>query len=68
MVAAAHQQIATVVPDAAWAGWAAQVAPTMAVEAITAWLDAGQPDPEQAGGRIRHAIGGVIGAAQLRPA
>jgi len=65
MVNAAHQQIADLVPDGAWARWAAQVAPTLAVEATTAWLDAGQPDPNHAADRIRHAIGGVIGAAQL---
>jgi AcrR family transcriptional regulator len=65
MVTAAYQQIAAAVPGQAWARWAAHVAPTMAVEAITAWLDAGQPNPNQAANRIRHAIGGVIGAAQL---
>jgi hypothetical protein len=30
---------------------------------VIAWLDAGQPDPEQAGERVRHAIHGVIAAA-----
>lgn len=65
MVTAAHRQIASVVPDPAWARWAAQVASTMAVEAITAWLDAGQPTPNQAAERIRHTMSGVISAAQL---
>jgi AcrR family transcriptional regulator len=64
MVTAAHQQIAAVVPEPAWARWAAHVAPTMAIEAITAWLDAGQPNPGRAANRIRHAIDGVIRAAQ----
>src|SRR5215472_14480939 len=64
MVTAAHQQIAGLVRDPAWARWAAQLAPVVAIEAITAWLDADQPDPHHAGQRIRHAIAGVIEAAQ----
>jgi hypothetical protein len=44
ITAAAYQQISTVVPDEAWARWAAQLAPVVAIEAIIAWLDAGQPD------------------------
>jgi AcrR family transcriptional regulator len=64
IVTAAHQQIAGLVPDQAWAQWAAQLAPTIAIEAITAWLDVGQPDPRHAGQRIRHAIAAVIQAAQ----
>ncbi len=64
MAAAAHQQIAALVPDQGWARWAAELAPTMATEAILAWLDVGQPGPEHAAGRIRHAIGGLIEAAQ----
>jgi hypothetical protein len=36
------------------------------VEAITAWLDAGQPDREEAADRIRQIIGGVVQAAQSR--
>jgi hypothetical protein len=51
------------VPDVAWARWAAQLAPVVAIEAITAWLDAGQPDPASAADRVRQAIGGVIAAA-----
>src|SRR5215472_10017650 len=64
MATAAHQQIAGLVRDPAWARWAAQLAPVVAIEAITAWLDADQPDPHHAGQRIRHAIAGVIEAAQ----
>ena len=59
----AHLQISTVVPDEAWARWAAQLAPTAAIEAIIAWLDAGQPDPDLAANRVRHVIAGVITAA-----
>jgi AcrR family transcriptional regulator len=59
----AYLQIQAMVPDQAWARWAAQLAPVVAIEAITAWLDAGQPDPASAADRVRQAIGGVIGAA-----
>jgi len=36
----------------------------VAVEAVMAWLDAGQPDREQAAQRIGQALDGVIRAAQ----
>jgi AcrR family transcriptional regulator len=67
MTDAAHVQISKVVGDQAWAQWAAQMAPTVAIEAIIAWLDAGQPDPDLAADRVRHAIAGVISAAAGRP-
>ncbi|MBQ0904100.1 TetR/AcrR family transcriptional regulator [Micromonospora sp. U21] len=63
ITAAAYLQIAAVVPDRALARWAAQLAPVVAIEAIIAWLDAGQPDPAKAAARIRQAVMGVIGAA-----
>ena len=61
--AAAFRQISALVPDEGLARWAAQLAPTVAIEAVIAWLDAGQPDPAQAAARVRHAVMGVIGAA-----
>jgi AcrR family transcriptional regulator len=64
MVAAAHRQLAQMIPDRAWAGWAARLAPVVAIEAVTAWLDAGQPDPAHAADRVRRALAGVIQAAQ----
>jgi AcrR family transcriptional regulator len=63
ITAVAHLQIAAVVPDQALARWAAQLAPVVAIEAIIAWLDAGQPDPGHAAARVRHAVTGVITAA-----
>ncbi|PZG02711.1 TetR/AcrR family transcriptional regulator [Micromonospora deserti] len=63
----AHVQIKAVVSDGAWARWASRLAPAVAVEAVIAWLDAGQPDRATAAGRIRSAIGGVIGAATGSP-
>lgn len=60
---AAYRQISAIVPDPAWARWAAELAPTAAIEAIIAWLDAGQPDPAVAANRVRHVIAGVVTAA-----
>jgi hypothetical protein len=64
MVATARREFATLIPDRAWAQWAAQLAPVVAIEAVLAWLDADQPDPDRAADRIRQALTGVIGAAQ----
>lgn len=51
-------------PDGPWTRWAAHLLPTLTTEAVIAWLDAGQPDPEQAADRIGQAVHGVIRAAQ----
>lgn len=63
ITAVAHQQISKIVGDQAWARWATQLAPTVAVAALIAWLDAGQPDPDLAADRVRHVIAGVLTAA-----
>jgi AcrR family transcriptional regulator len=64
-----HRYLARVIPDRAWARWASQLVPTLAIEAVTAWLDAGQPDREEAAERIGQAIYAVIrAAAEPRPA
>jgi AcrR family transcriptional regulator len=67
ITAAAHKQISAVVADPAWARWAAELAPSVAIEAIIAWLDAGQPDPDAAAHRVRHVIAGVVTAAVATP-
>ena len=64
MVAVAGRELTRMIPDKAWVRWAAQLAPIVAIEAIIAWLDAGQPDPDQAPERVRQALGGVLQAAQ----
>jgi len=64
MVRVARRELVARVPDPAWAAWAARLAPTVAVEAVMAWLDAGQPDREQAAQRIGLALDGIIRAAQ----
>jgi AcrR family transcriptional regulator len=52
------------IPEGPWRDWAARLIPTLTQEAVIAWLDAGQPDPEHAGARVVAAIDGVIRAAQ----
>jgi AcrR family transcriptional regulator len=64
MTTVAHKHLAAIIPDPAWAEWAAQLVPTVAIAAVTAWLDAGQPDPDHAADRIREAVNGVMAAAQ----
>jgi AcrR family transcriptional regulator len=63
ITAAAYLQISAFVPDEPLARWAAQLAPTVAIDAIIAWLDAGQPDPARAAARVRHVVMGVVTAA-----
>jgi hypothetical protein len=65
-VEVARRELAAAIPDPAWIGWAAQLAPVVAIEAVLAWLDAGQPDREQLTERIHQAVHGVIAAAQPR--
>jgi len=67
MVATAGTQLAGLIPDPAWADWAAHLVPTATVHAILAWLDAGEPEPATAALRVRHAVTGVIAAARLGP-
>ena len=59
----AQRQLSKVVGDEAWARWASRLAPTVAIEAIIAWLDSGRPEPERAAARIQHVVAGVIAAA-----
>jgi AcrR family transcriptional regulator len=62
-IAMTHRHLARVIPDRRWARWASELVPTLAIEAVTAWLDAGQPDRDEAGERIGQAIYAVIRAA-----
>ena len=59
----ARRHLTAIIPDPRWAQWASQLAPAVAIEAVIAWLDAGQPDPDQAADRIALAIDAVIQAA-----
>jgi AcrR family transcriptional regulator len=60
----AGRHVKAIVADQQWARWAGQLASTLAIEAVIAWLDAGQPDPRLAAHRIGRAVGAVIEAAQ----
>ena len=64
-VAIARRQLARRIRSRAWADWAAQLAPTVAVDAVIAWLDAGQPDPEKAPERIGRVLGAIVEAAEM---
>ncbi|ORA72730.1 TetR family transcriptional regulator [Mycobacterium heidelbergense] len=52
------------ITDHRWRSWAAQLLPTLATDAVIAWLDAGQPEPDQAAGRIRQVVDAVVHAAR----
>jgi AcrR family transcriptional regulator len=62
-----HQHLAALIPDQTWARWAALVMPAIVIEAVMAWLDAGQPDPPHAAARINRLVQAVIEAAQSTP-
>ena len=64
MVAVTRRALAGRIPDPAWARWGSMLLPTMAVEAVIAWLDAGQPDASKAAQRIEKALSCVIEAAR----
>lgn len=63
MVSMAYDHLAAAIPDPGWARWAAHLAPTATIAAISAWLDAGQPEPATAAARIHHVIGSINDAA-----
>ena len=52
------------IADARWRSWAAKLLPTLTTDAVIAWLDAGQPDPDQAAAHIRRVVDAVVQAAQ----
>ena len=59
----ARDSLSAQIPDGPWLDWASRLIPTLTLEAVIAWLDAGQPEPEHAAERIGQAIHGVIQAA-----
>ena len=60
----ARHDLAKQIPPGPWLDWAARLIPAVTTEAVIAWLDAGQPDPDQAAERIGRAVHGAIQAAQ----
>jgi AcrR family transcriptional regulator len=61
----ARADLAGEIPDGPWLDWAARLIPAVTIEAVIAWLDAGQPDPDRVAERIAQAVNGVIEAAQI---
>lgn len=62
-VEVAERNLARLIPPGPWLSWAARLVPTVTIEAVIAWLDAGQPDPDRAADRIGRAVHGVLQAA-----
>jgi AcrR family transcriptional regulator len=54
------------VTDDRWRSWAARLLPSMTIDAVIAWLDAGQPDPDDAAIRIRRIVDAAIESASTR--
>lgn len=66
-VTVARANLAKQIPDGPWLDWASQLIPTLTTDAVIAWLDNGQPDPDTAAERIRAAIHGISQAAAQPP-
>ncbi len=64
MFAVTHRYLVGMVPDPAWARWASSLVPTVAVEAVIAWLDSGQPEKASAARRIGGAVAAIIAVAR----
>jgi AcrR family transcriptional regulator len=60
----AHRHLAGTIPDGPWQDWAARLVPTLTLEAVIAWLDAGRPDPDDAAERVGRVVHAVIEAAR----
>src|SRR5262245_36910385 len=59
----ARRHLADRIEDGPWRQWAARLVPIVALEAVIAWLDAGQPDPEDAADHVGRAVEAAIQAA-----
>ena len=61
----ARADLAREIPAGPWLDWAARLIPAVTIEAVIAWLDAGQPEADEAAERIARAVNGVIQAARV---
>ena len=59
-----RRELAAVIPDGPWLDWAVQLVPTVTLEAVIAWLDAGQPESDRAADRIALVVHSAIQAAR----
>jgi AcrR family transcriptional regulator len=62
MKATAQPYLREVLTDEARLQWASDLIPTIAVEAVIAWLDAGSPAPDSTAETITRIIGGAVTA------
>jgi AcrR family transcriptional regulator len=60
----ARRNLTARIADGPWLTWASRLIPALTVEAVIAWLDAGQPDPGSAADRIGEVVDGAIRAAR----
>ena len=59
----AKRYLESSIPDPGLADWACRLIPTVVLEGVIAWLDAGMPDRDGAAARIRAVIEGIVTAA-----
>ncbi|NDL58257.1 TetR/AcrR family transcriptional regulator [Phytoactinopolyspora mesophila] len=62
MVTFVRPYLEEITVDHQWTGWTAHMSTVIIIEAIMAWLDTGQPDPEHATDRILDAVGRAVEA------
>jgi AcrR family transcriptional regulator len=62
MATTAEERFRDAIADEARRRWAAHLVPNLVVEAVIAWLDAGQPEPDRAADAIRRMVRGVLRA------
>ncbi|MGO1054941.1 TetR/AcrR family transcriptional regulator [Crossiella sp. CA198] len=60
MTTEVHARITEDIPESPWTQWAARLATTASLDAISTWLDVGAPDPHRAADRITSVIESVI--------
>lgn len=60
MQSMAGEHLGRTITDPAWAASAARLVPVVTIAAITAWLDAGQPEPDTAATRIRSVLTSIL--------
>lgn len=64
--AVTHAHLAALIPDPRWAAWASTLVPAAVIEAVIAWLDAGQPDETAIGPRVARVVSAIVDAARER--
>lgn len=62
MKATAEPYLKDLIRDEARLKWASELIPAIAIEAVIAWLDAGEPAPDKTADTITHIIGNAVTA------